>query len=89
MVVAWTGLGDRDKTICYLDEAHQANSNILPLLQVHPILDPLRSGPGFRDLLHKDGSASLETRKCPGYGVQYPGLSEIHDPASRQAGHEG
>ena len=53
MAVAWTGLGDHDKAIYYLNEAYQTHSNALPLLQVHPMLDPLRSDPRFRDLVHK------------------------------------
>jgi hypothetical protein len=52
MAVAWTRLGDHDKAVYYLNEAYQTHSNVLPLLQVHPMFDPLRSD-GFQELLHR------------------------------------
>jgi hypothetical protein len=52
MAVAWTSLGDHDKAVYYLNEAYQTHSNVLPLLQVHPMFDPLRSD-GFQELLHR------------------------------------
>jgi TolB-like protein/DNA-binding winged helix-turn-helix (wHTH) protein/tetratricopeptide (TPR) repeat protein len=53
MAVAWTGLGNRDKAIYYLNEAYQTHSNVLPFLQVDPIFDPLRSDARFQELLHR------------------------------------
>jgi len=53
MAVAWTSLGDHDNAIYYLNQAYQPHSNVLPLLQVHPMFDPLRSDPRFQELLHR------------------------------------
>ena len=53
MAVAWTGLGNHDKAIYYLNQAYQAHSSVLPLLQVQPVFDPLRSDPRFQELLHR------------------------------------
>jgi TolB-like protein/DNA-binding winged helix-turn-helix (wHTH) protein/Tfp pilus assembly protein PilF len=53
MAVAWTGLGNHDKAFYYLNQAYQAHSSVLPLLQVQPVFDPLRSDPRFQELLHR------------------------------------
>ena len=70
MAVAWTGLGNHDKASYYLNQAYQAHSSVLPLLQVQPVFDPLRSDPAFRSFciewlcqFSASGCFSPESRK--------------------------
>jgi TolB-like protein/DNA-binding winged helix-turn-helix (wHTH) protein/Tfp pilus assembly protein PilF len=51
--VAWTGLGDRDKAIAFLNEAYQTRSSQLAGIQSNPLFDPLSSDPRFQGLLHE------------------------------------
>ena len=53
--VAWTGLGDRDKAMAFLNEAYQARASHLVGIQSDPLFDPLRSDPRFQELLRKMG----------------------------------
>jgi hypothetical protein len=55
MAVAWTGLGDHDKAMSFLNEAYRIKSSNLATIQTDPLLDPLRSDPRFQVLLHKVG----------------------------------
>ena len=53
LAVSWTGLGDNDKAIYFLNEAYRVRSSNLAKVQVDPLFDPLRSDPRFQELLHK------------------------------------
>jgi TolB-like protein/DNA-binding winged helix-turn-helix (wHTH) protein/Flp pilus assembly protein TadD len=58
MALAWTGLGDHDKAMNFLNEAYRIRSSNLATLQADPLFDPLRSDPRFQELLHKIGFPS-------------------------------
>jgi TolB-like protein/DNA-binding winged helix-turn-helix (wHTH) protein/Flp pilus assembly protein TadD len=53
MAVAWTGLGDHDKAIHFLNEAYRLRSSNLATIQADPLFDPLHPDPGFQELLHE------------------------------------
>src|SRR5437870_7110374 len=48
-----TGLGEKDQAFARLEQAYQAHDGSLILLQVNPLLDPLRSDARFRDLMRR------------------------------------
>jgi serine/threonine-protein kinase len=52
-VLAYLGLGDYDKTFYWLEQAYKEQSNILQLLKVDPLFDPVRGDPRFQDLLRR------------------------------------
>jgi serine/threonine-protein kinase len=54
-VTAYLGLGEYDRTFFWLEEAYKEQSNILQFLKVHPIFDPIRDDPRFKDLVHRVG----------------------------------
>ena len=47
------GLGERDQAFARLEQAHQKHDGSLILLQVDPLLDPLRSDARFQDLMRR------------------------------------
>jgi serine/threonine protein kinase/Tfp pilus assembly protein PilF len=51
----YTGLGDTEQALMWLDKAVSENDAILVRLKVDPTLDPLRSNPRFSALLRKIG----------------------------------
>ena len=53
ILVAYLGLGNKDKAFVYLEKAYAQHSNILTTLKVDPRMDPLRSDARFQDLLHR------------------------------------
>lgn len=55
MALAWTGLGDHDKAMNFLNEAYRIRSSNLASIQSDPLFDPMRSDPRFLELLHKIG----------------------------------
>jgi TolB-like protein/DNA-binding winged helix-turn-helix (wHTH) protein/Flp pilus assembly protein TadD len=64
MAVAWTGLGDHDKAVRFLNEAYRLRSSNLATIQADPLFDPLHADPRFQQLLHEialptDSSNSL------------------------------
>ena len=52
---AYSGLGDREETLRWLEQAYKEQSNILQFLKVHPFFDFLRGDPRFADLIHRVG----------------------------------
>ncbi len=49
------GLGERAKAVAYLEQARQADTEWLGWLKLGRIFDPLRSEPGFQELLRRIG----------------------------------
>jgi len=54
-VKAYLGLGEYEQAFFWLEETYKEQSNILQLLKVHPIFDPVRSDPRFTDLMRRVG----------------------------------
>ena len=53
ILVAYLGLGNKDKAFVYLEKAYAQHSNILTTLKVDPRMDALRDDVRFQDLLHR------------------------------------
>jgi len=51
----YTGLGDRDRAMQWLQKAYDERTEYLIFLNVEPMADPLRSDPRFKDLLRRVG----------------------------------
>jgi TolB-like protein/Flp pilus assembly protein TadD len=51
----YTGTGDRDRAMQWLQKAYDERTEYLIFLNVEPMADPLRSDPRFKDLLRKVG----------------------------------
>jgi tetratricopeptide (TPR) repeat protein len=49
----YTSLGEKEEALRWLEEAYRVRDANLVLLKVFPIWDPLRSEPGFQDLLKR------------------------------------
>ena len=54
-VNAYLGLGDKEETFVWLEQAYKEQSNILQFVKVHPYFDPIRNDPRFVDLVHRVG----------------------------------
>jgi TolB-like protein/Tfp pilus assembly protein PilF len=54
-VKAYLGLGEYDQAFFWLEEAYKEQSNLLQFLEVHPIFDPVRDDPRFKDLVRRVG----------------------------------
>jgi tetratricopeptide (TPR) repeat protein len=52
-VVAYVGVGDNEQAISWLDKALQQHSNVLTVLKVDPIYDPLRPDARFQQVLRQ------------------------------------
>jgi TolB-like protein/Tfp pilus assembly protein PilF len=57
----YLGLSDNAQAMNYLNQAYQERSDRMIYLGVEPMVDPLRSNPDFRRLLHQIALASAET----------------------------
>jgi predicted Zn-dependent protease len=53
VAAAYGMLGDKDRAFAELEKAYQDRLGLLPYLRVHPVFEPLRSDPRYRDLLHR------------------------------------
>ena len=53
IALIYTGLGDKDQAMIWLNKAYQARFN--PSILVRPVFDPLRSDVRFQDLLRRIG----------------------------------
>ena len=51
----YTGLGDPDSAMKWLEKAFEERTEYLIFFNVEPMADPLRSDPRFQDLLHRIG----------------------------------
>jgi len=54
-VNAYLGLGDKEQTFYWLEQAYREQSNILQFLKTHPYFDPIRNDPRFTALIHRVG----------------------------------
>ncbi len=54
-VLAYLGLGDYDQTFFWLEQGYKEQSNILQVMKVFPLFDPIRTDPRFIDLVHRVG----------------------------------
>ena len=54
-VNAYLGLGDKQQTFVWLEEAFKERSNILQFVKTHPFFDPIRNDPRFVDLQRRIG----------------------------------
>lgn len=52
---AYAGLGNKEQAIAWLEKAYQERRDRVFLLNVDPLLDPLRSDPRFQDLVRRVG----------------------------------
>jgi adenylate cyclase len=52
-VVAYLGLGDKEKSLHWLQVSLEHHSNLITTLKVDPIFDPLRNDPRFINILHQ------------------------------------
>jgi TolB-like protein/Tfp pilus assembly protein PilF len=55
---AYAGLGDKEQAFAWLEKAYQERRARMYLLNVDPLLDPLRSDPRFQDLVRRVGLPS-------------------------------
>jgi tetratricopeptide (TPR) repeat protein len=55
IATVYAGLGDRAKTLEYLEKAYRERVPYLVYLAVDPHFDPFRTDPRFRDLVHRIG----------------------------------
>jgi tetratricopeptide (TPR) repeat protein len=53
VAAVYLALGDRAQAISWLNIAYAHNENWVAQLKVDPVMDPLRSDPGFIDLMHR------------------------------------
>jgi tetratricopeptide (TPR) repeat protein len=53
VALVYSGLGDKDRAIEWLEKAYQVRDKGLCYMKVDPALDPLRSDPRFQDLLRR------------------------------------
>ena len=54
-VVAYSGLGDRERAFAALEQAYEERSNLIRSLKVLPVLDPLRDDPRFTAMVRRVG----------------------------------
>ena len=53
MALLYTGLGDKERALFWLDKAYQEHASWLAYLKEYSDFDPLRSDPRFQDLLRR------------------------------------
>jgi len=59
IALVYIGLGEPERAIEWLGRAYQNRSSEMVFIMTDPLLDPLRSAPGFGDLLHRMGLQAL------------------------------
>ena len=75
----YAGLGDRAKTLEYLEKAYQERVPYLVYLPLDPHFDPFRSDPRFRSLLHRIGLPAVSKEARLGSSIS---SSEVLPPGS-------
>ncbi len=55
MALTYTGLGEREQALDWLEQAYEEHASALMLLKITPAFDTLRSEPRFQALLEKVG----------------------------------
>ena len=60
MTVIYTGIGEYDKALEYLEQAFEMREGWLVLLQVEPLYDSLRKEPRFLEVLEKMNFPEIE-----------------------------
>jgi len=68
----YEGLGERDQTFHWLEQAYHEGSDRLPYLGVDPVADPLRTDPRFQDLMKKVGLPTTVTTGIPSAKTVHP-----------------
>lgn len=53
MAVIYTGLGERDQALRWLQKAHEEHAAYFPAINVDPVFDVLRSDPRFQNLVDR------------------------------------
>jgi len=74
--LVYTGLGDRDGAIRWLEKAYKERSDFLLVLNVDPLFDGIRSDPRFQDILRRmnfqiTSSADITHTFQPTYSEPY------------------
>jgi tetratricopeptide (TPR) repeat protein len=72
----YEGLGERDQTFHWLEQAYHEGNDRLPYLGVDPMADPLRTDPRFQDLMKKVGLPATVTAGIPSANTVRPKSSE-------------
>jgi DNA-binding winged helix-turn-helix (wHTH) protein/TolB-like protein/Tfp pilus assembly protein PilF len=57
LAILYTGLGDKDQALLYLERTFEKDPEFLVYIKVEPLLDSLRSDPRFEDMLRRLGLA--------------------------------
>jgi TolB-like protein/Tfp pilus assembly protein PilF len=57
-VWAYAGLGDKEQAFAWLEKAYQERRDLMALLNIDPLVDPLRSDPRLQDLVRRVGLPS-------------------------------
>lgn len=57
VAIVYTGLGERDEAIRWMEKAYEERSGVLVFLKVEPLYDSLRTDPKFTALLRRVGFA--------------------------------
>ena len=57
-VWAYAGLGDKEQAFAWLERAYQERRDLIVVLNIDPLVDPLRSDPRFQDLVRRVGLTS-------------------------------
>jgi tetratricopeptide (TPR) repeat protein len=57
-VWAYAGLSDKEQAFAWLEKAYQERRDLMVVLNIDPLVDPLRSDPRFQDLVRRVGLPS-------------------------------
>jgi tetratricopeptide (TPR) repeat protein len=60
IALVYIGLNEKDQALAWLEKAY--TERFSPWVLMRPCFDPLRSDPGFEDLVHRIGLPSLSRR---------------------------
>lgn len=57
LVAAYIGMNEKEKALAGLEESFRQRLNLIAVLKVDPLYDPLREDPRFQGLLRRAGLA--------------------------------